>query len=93
MMTENQGAMHRAPTPTKPETAMTRAATRALMLWPLLVLLFMAAGGLGAGVTAGLFKSITGESFDNMLYAVCFAACGYIAVKLAFGVAETRKPH
>ncbi len=68
---------------------MTRAATRALLLWPLFVLLFMLAGGLGAGVTAGLFGVVTGQSFDNTLYAVCFAACGYIAVQLAFRVTAT----
>jgi hypothetical protein len=69
---------------------MTRATTRALLHWPLLVILFMLAGGLGAGVTAGLFKAIVGTGFDNVLYAVTFGACGYIAVKLAFGVLETR---
>ncbi|HYE58070.1 MAG TPA: hypothetical protein VD948_06175 [Rhodothermales bacterium] len=70
---------------------MTRAATRATLMWPLLVILFMLAGGLGAGLTGGLFEVITDDELDNTFYAVTFAACGYIAVKLAFGVVEAER--
>ncbi len=65
---------------------MTRAATRALFAWPVLVVVFMLAGGLGAGVTAGLMQAIFDKPNEPVFYAVTFGACGYIAVQLALDV-------
>ena len=70
---------------------MTRSATRALVAWPAFVVLFMFAGGLGAGVTAFLMRVLFDKANEPVFYAVTFGACGYIAVQLAFDVWRRRE--
>ena len=65
---------------------------RASLLWIVLVFVFFLAGGLGAGVVAGLYRTVVGEPFSEMLYAITFAACGYIAVQLGFRIVDHRAP-
>ena len=69
---------------------MNRSLLRALAAWPALVVLFMLAGGLGAGVTAWLLQTLFDKPNEPIFYAVTFAACGYIAVQLAFDAVRRR---
>lgn len=62
-----------------PRLSVARAAT----LWLIYAVVFAVAGGLGAGIPAFLFELVTGNPYDNTLYAIMFAVTGYIAYRLA----------
>ncbi len=62
----------------------------ALLLWIAFALVFLAFGGLGAGVTTLLFELIFEESFSDALYAVIFGGLGFIAYQLVRHLAERR---
>ena len=59
------------------------SAARAFTLWVIYAIVFAVAGGIGAGLPAFLFQLVTGDPFDDMLYAIMFAVTGYIAYRLA----------
>lgn len=56
---------------------------QAFVLWFVYVLVFLIAGGLGAGATALLYKWIFADQFSDVLYAVMFGSIGLIAYRLA----------
>ena len=56
---------------------------RAVGLWIAYAVVFAVAGGLGAGVPAFLFETVTTEPYDDTLYAITFGVTGYIGYKLA----------
>lgn len=63
---------------------------RSLLLWLALSLVFLLAGGIGAGVTALLYKWIVGDPFTDVLYAVLYGGIGLIAYRVAWRYAEAR---
>lgn len=56
---------------------------QALVRWVLYVLVFVFAGGVAAGASALAYESIAGTQNPIGLYAVIFAASGFIAYRLA----------
>ena len=56
---------------------------QSVLLWMLLSVIFVAAGGMGAGVTALLYESVMGDQFGNTLYAVIFGGVGLVAYRTA----------
>ena len=64
------------------------SAARAAVLWVIYAVAFAVAGGIGAGVPALLFEAVTGEPYDDVLYAIMFGVTGYVAYRLAQRVAE-----
>lgn len=52
-----------------------------LLRWFVLTVLFLIFGGIGAGLTALAYEWIAGNQFSDALYAILFAACGYIAYR------------
>lgn len=63
-------------------------AGRALVLFVLYTVAFAVGGGIGAGIPAFLFETVTGTGFDDVVYAIMFGVTGYIAYRLAQRVAE-----
>jgi hypothetical protein len=64
---------------------------RALALWAVLSVLFVFAGGLGAGVTALLYEWLVGDPFGDLLYAVIFGGIGLVAYRVAHRYAQSRR--
>lgn len=64
---------------------------RALLSWLVLSVVFVAAGGLGAGVTALLYEAVVGEQFGDLLYAVIFGGVGLVAYRTARVHVEARR--
>lgn len=62
------------------------SATRAIVLWIIYAVVFAVAGGLGAGIPALLFEAVTGDPYDEVLYAIMFGVTGYIGYRLARNV-------
>ncbi len=56
---------------------------RAVALWFVYAVVFAVTGGIGAGVPAFLFETVTTEPYDDTLYAIMFGVTGYIGYKLA----------
>lgn len=63
-------------------------ASRAFVLYVLYAVVFAVGGGVGAGIPAFLFEVVTGDSYDDVLYAIMFGVTGFIAYRLAQRVAE-----
>ena len=61
---------------------------RALGLWMLYVVVFVAFGGLGAGLTAYIFEALLRMEFSDILYAIVFGAHGFMAYRLVQRIAE-----
>ncbi len=61
---------------------------RAVVLFFVYSVVFAVGGGLAAGIPAILFKAITGDPFDDVVYAIMFGVTGFIAYRLAQRVAE-----
>ncbi|MEM1270115.1 MAG: hypothetical protein AAF752_03910 [Bacteroidota bacterium] len=64
-----------------------RSTVHAVTLWLGFVVVFILAGGLGAGVMTLIFESAFDESITDELYAIVFGVAGFIAYRLAAGVA------
>lgn len=64
------------------------SASRALILYVIYSVVFAVGGGLGAGIPAFLFETVTGDGYDPVLYAIMFGVTGFIAYRLAQRVAE-----
>ena len=62
--------------------------SRALVLYLIYSVTFALGGGLGAGIPAFLFETVTGDPYDGVLYAIMFGVTGFIAYRLAQRVAE-----
>ena len=63
-------------------------ASRAAVLFIAYTVVFAVGGGLAAGIPAILFEAVTGEPFDDTVYAIMFGVTGFIAYRLAQRVAE-----
>jgi uncharacterized membrane-anchored protein YitT (DUF2179 family) len=57
--------------------------TRALLSWVGLSVVFVAGGGLGAGIVALLYEAVVGTPFGDVLYAVIFGGIGLVAYRTA----------
>ena len=64
---------------------------RSFLLWIALSVIFVLAGGLGAGVTALLYEWVAGDPFGDLLYAVIFGGFGLIAYRLGWHYARERR--
>lgn len=76
----------------RPSSSTPGSAKQALVLWVAYALLFLAAGGLGAGATALLYELIFQDQFSDVLYAVMFGSFGFMAYQLAHRLVEQRRP-
>ena len=57
--------------------------TRALLSWVGLSVVFVAGGGLGAGIVALLYEAVVGNPFGDVLYAAIFGGIGLVAYRTA----------
>lgn len=53
-----------------------------LLLWLVFSLVFLFFGGLGAGLTTLGYEAVTGNELQDVVYAIFFAAHGFIAYQL-----------
>ena len=60
-----------------------RSIGQALLLWIAFVLIFLFFGGLGAGLTTLAYEAVSGNELQDVVYAIFFAAHGFIAYQLA----------
>ena len=66
--------------------------TRALLSWVGLSVVFVAGGGLGAGIVALLYEAVVGTPFGDVLYAVIFGGIGLVAYRTARVFVQQRRP-
>lgn len=62
---------------------MPRSIGQALLLWVAFVFVFLVFGGIGAGVTGLVYELVAQHEFSDTIYAIFFAAHGYIAYRVA----------
>ena len=55
---------------------------KAIGFWAIYVLVFVAFGGIGAGLTALIFEGLLQDAFTDALYAIVFGVTGYMAYRL-----------
>lgn len=62
------------------------SAGQAFVHWILLVVPFLAGGGLASGITALAYKGLVGTEYARELYALVFGVSGYITFRLTWQV-------